>query len=42
MAVSFYYYKEGGGVTFIDPDNEDNKRHSYRDFNLIFREPEIT
>lgn len=42
MSNNFYYYKEGGGVTFIDPNDEDSKRHSYRDFNLVFREPEIT
>lgn len=36
-----YYYLEGGGVTFIDPEDEANKWHSYDDFGLIYREGDI-
>lgn len=42
MAENFYYYKQGGGITFIDPEDNDSRRHSYKDFNLILREARIT
>ena len=37
-----YFYHEGGGVSFIDLDNEANTVHSYRDFGLILRRPDVT
>ena len=37
-----YYYREGGGVSFIDPNDDTNVRHSFRDFSLILRRPDVT
>lgn len=40
--MSIYYFRGDTGVTFIDPADETNSRHSFRDFGLKFQEPNIT
>ena len=35
---SFYYYKEGGGVTFINPDTDEPICHTFKDHGLILNE----
>lgn len=37
-----YFYREGGGVSFIDPNDESNIRHTFNDFGLILKTPEIS
>lgn len=39
---SSYYYKEGGGITFIDPNDEENSRHSFNDYGLILKNENVT
>lgn len=38
MSESFYYYKEGGGVTFINPDTDENICHTFKNHGLILND----
>lgn len=42
MNTRRYYFQEGGGVLFVDPDNEENTHHTFKDYDLILRELALT